>query len=83
MTCREFTDFIHSYLDRELPDAERSEFEHHLALCEPCVRYLESYRRTLDLCKSAYVDEQEPVPNDVPEELIQAILASRRDRDSD
>jgi len=82
MTCRELTDFIHAYLDRELPEAEAAEFERHLALCEPCVCYMDSYRRTLDLCKSAYGEEREIPPDDVPEELIRAILAARRGRSS-
>jgi anti-sigma factor RsiW len=76
MNCREFTEFLHEYLFGELPDLERAEFEKHLAECPWCVRYLDSYRKTIRLAKSA--SEEEPPPTDAPEELIQAILSARR-----
>jgi anti-sigma factor RsiW len=76
MNCREFTEFLHEYLFGELPDLERAEFEKHLAECPWCVRYLDSYRKTIRLAKSA--SEGEPPPADAPEELIQAILSARR-----
>jgi anti-sigma factor RsiW len=76
MNCREFTEFLHEYLFGELPDTERAEFQKHLAECPWCVRYLDSYRKTIHLAKSSSVEE--PPPADAPEELIQAILSARR-----
>ena len=76
LTCRELIDFIAAYLDAELPPQQRDAFEYHLSLCPHCVHYLESYRETLRLGKQACVDD-EPVPQDVPEELLAAILAAR------
>jgi anti-sigma factor RsiW len=55
----------------------RSDFEHHLTLCPECTDYLASYRETLRLGRLA-CDPGGPVPEDVPEELVEAILASRR-----
>jgi anti-sigma factor RsiW len=78
VTCREFADFIAAFLDSELPTAQRAQFERHLGLCVNCARYLEGYRRTVALGKRAFSDDDAPVPADVPEELVDAILAARR-----
>jgi anti-sigma factor RsiW len=78
MTCREFIEFLRAYLSGELSESERSVFEAHLAECPDCVAYLESYGATLTLGKAAYAATDDPVPADVPEELVQAILAARK-----
>lgn len=78
MTCREFTEFLHDYLFDDLPAYQRAEFEVHLAECPTCVDYLDSYRKTIALEKAAFaVTEDEPVPAEAPEELVQAILRAR------
>lgn len=76
-TCRDVVAFLAAYLDGDLPPARRQEFEAHLALCPDCVAYLESYRETRRLGALAYSLDG-PVPEDVPEALIEAILAARR-----
>jgi anti-sigma factor RsiW len=81
MNCREFTEFLHEYLFGNLPAAERSEFEGHLAECPWCVAYLDSYRKTILLGKAAFADSgEDSPPADAPEELIQAILHARSRR---
>ena len=77
ITCREFIDFIGQYLSDELLPEERAKFEHHLTHCPPCVRYLQSYRETMKISKVALAPPNDPVPADIPEELIQAILSAR------
>ena len=72
-TCRELIDFLADYLSGELPAAERTEFERHLAMCPPCVAYLKSYEQTIRLGKRACAGTDEKPP----EELIKAILAAR------
>jgi anti-sigma factor RsiW len=74
ITCRQLIDFISAYLDRELPDDERAEFERHLAVCPSCVAYLSTYRKTITLAQLAGADL---VPSEVPESLVKAILAAR------
>lgn len=75
--CREFIDFIGQYLADELSPGERATFEFHLTHCAPCVRYLQSYKDTIKLGKAVLAPTDEPVPADVPETLIKAILSSR------
>ena len=78
MTCREFIDFLMAYLSGELSSGARVEFEAHLQECPDCVVYLKSYELTIQLGKGAFAGPEAPVSADVPEKLIQAILASRR-----
>lgn len=54
MKCREVADFLMAYLDGELPEDQRGVFEAHLRGCSACERYLESYRRTVELGRKAY-----------------------------
>ncbi len=77
ITCREFVDFMMQYLDAELPADERAEFERHVSDCPPCGIYLEQYRDTVTLGKAVCRDPEGPVPEEVPEDLVSAILAAR------
>lgn len=78
MTCKEMVDFLMAYLERELPSGERARFEEHLRACPPCEVYLDTYRRTVELGRAVCSQADDPVPEDVPEELVAAILAARR-----
>lgn len=78
MTCREFAEFIAEYLAGELSQDTRAQFEHHLTVCPNCVAYLSNYRDVVALGRPAFADDDVAVPGDVPDDLVQAILASRR-----
>ena len=75
LTCQQLIDFIMSYLDDELPSDQRVEFDRHMAACPSCVDYLKTYEKTVLLAKSCGDD---PVPDEVPESLVQAILEARK-----
>ena len=77
VTCRELADFVADYLAGELPPAVLATFEHHLDLCTNCRRYLTGYQETVTLGKRAFDDEDAILPSEVPEQLVQAILAAR------
>jgi anti-sigma factor RsiW len=77
LTCREIIDFVQAFLDGELPPRERTIFELHLKICPDCVNYLRSYETTQRLSKLAAEDELELKA--VPSELVQAILAARKE----
>jgi len=78
MTCREFVDFLMAYLDGELPEGQRGVFEGHLVDCPPCKDYLETYRETVELGRRVCCGADAPVPEDVPESLVRAILEARK-----
>jgi anti-sigma factor RsiW len=75
ITCREVIDFIADYLEDALPPESKSDFERHLALCTSCRAYLASYAATIRASRETMAADDAP---EVPEELVQAILGSRR-----
>ena len=75
MTCQQLIDFIMSYLDDELPLPQRAEFDRHMAACPSCVDYLKTYEKTIELAKTC---ADNPVPDEVPGSLVQAILEARK-----
>jgi len=77
ITCREFEEFIMNYLDGSLPGAQRKKFEFHLRICRECREYLAAYRRTIEIGHAVLGPAHESVPEDVPEDLIRAVLDSR------
>jgi anti-sigma factor RsiW len=77
LTCREFAEFLSDYLSQELPAAERAAFEMHRAECAACVAYLDTFQKTIQLSKAAYADSEDGLPDEVPDELVRAILAAR------
>jgi anti-sigma factor RsiW len=80
MTCQQLTDFIVDYRSGALSPDVRTQFDAHLAACTDCVAYLKSYEETIRLARGAYGQADDPIPADVPEKLVQAVLATRRKR---
>jgi anti-sigma factor RsiW len=77
ITCKEFEDFVLSYLDGGLPAHQRSLFEWHMRICRECREYLAAYQHALAVGRAVLPSPDDPVPEDVPEDLIKAILESR------
>lgn len=79
LSCREFVDVILSYLDGELDPRRRELFEEHIRACPACFDYLDSYRRTVAMTGTAWdgCGADDTVPEEVPEELVRAVLAAR------
>jgi anti-sigma factor RsiW len=75
ITCRELITFLADYLAGELPAARNVEFERHLAVCASCVQYIATYQETIRMARSAMLEPELRV-EDVPEDLVTAILAS-------
>ena len=80
MTCREFAEFMADYVSGELSPEVTTRFEHHLTVCPNCVAYLSNYRHTVALGRRAFADEDVDLPDEVPEDLVKAILDSRPPR---
>lgn len=81
ITCRELEGFMIDYLEGDLPKRQRRRFDLHLRLCPDCWRYVEAYKQTITLSQAACQDRDTPLPEDMPEELVEAILAAR-DKDA-
>jgi hypothetical protein len=73
-TCRQvILDLLIEYEERTMPAADRADFERHIEMCPPCVRFLTTYRatgKTLKLLK----------PEEIPSDLAQSVLAFVRSR---
>jgi len=76
MTCRQFEDFIVSYLDGSLDKGARRAFETHIRACRACHDYLAAYRETIVLGKRVF-DGLDEIPATVPEDLVLAVLKVR------
>lgn len=77
MTCREAIAFLNDYLEGDLPQATRHEFDRHLGLCEACRAYLRTYG---DIVRTGHALGHDPAADAadvIPDELVAAILASR------
>jgi anti-sigma factor RsiW len=77
LSCRELIHFLADYLDGELAPDARAAFEAHLSVCPACVDYLAGYRETIRQERLA-CDPEAELPDEVPQELVDAILSARR-----
>ena len=77
ITCREFEEFVLSHLDGNLTRAQQTVFDLHLRLCRECRDYLAAYQRSVEVSRAVLTSPDDPVPDDVPEDLIKAILDAR------
>lgn len=48
--CKEVFAMLSAYLDLELPPGACREIEEHLKGCPPCVEFVESLRKTVEIC---------------------------------
>lgn len=80
MTCREFINFLLDYMSGELSEAERTTFDQQLATCEACVAYLKNYKSTVELGRVVSAELDDPVPSEVPDDLVRAILTAKQAR---
>ena len=80
-SCQDVFALLSQYLDLELPSEACQEIEGHLAGCEPCVEFVQSLRKTVDLCRSYVPDVvPEPISGEARENLLSAyqkMLAAR------
>jgi predicted anti-sigma-YlaC factor YlaD len=77
LTCQEAEAFIHDYLEGNLARRQRAIFVLHLRMCRECRDYLAAYRKSIELGQAVFSDPDAQVPDDMPEDLIAAILDAR------
>ena len=75
ITCRQLIEFLDSYVEQQLPDAEADSFERHLRACPSCVAYVDGYRRSIVLGRESVMADVQA--GEMPEDLVRAILAAR------
>ena len=80
ISCKEVIEFLWAYVSDELSPEKRHEFDRHLALCPSCVAYLDSYKKTIEMEKAMVSEIAEEECEEVPEDLVQAVLKARKPR---
>ena len=80
--CSQIFAMLSQYLDREAPAASCAELEGHLRDCPECIQFVESLKRSVELCRQYGGSRRpEPVPPEKLAELRTAydrMLARRR-----
>lgn len=71
VTCKELIGFLDDYVAGEVAAPRVELFERHLSRCPSCRAYLETYRTTITLARSAAPDA-----TTLPPELLTAILSA-------
>lgn len=69
--CKNVVERVMDYLDGEMSEGLTAELREHLSACPPCIEFLDSYRRTPELCRKALVA-------DMPRELADRLTAFLR-----
>jgi len=77
LTCGEFEAFLCDYAEGALTAQQREVFERHMRMCPMCEVSLRSYLRVVEMGKKVCESEDRAIPDDVPEDLVRAIVAAR------
>jgi hypothetical protein len=74
--CREVFSQLSEYLNLELPPDVCRDIEAHISACSPCIEFVESLRRTVELCRHYQPGElPEPLARSVRDKLWEAYKA--------
>ena len=61
MKCKEIFERLGDYIDRELDDEICKEIEGHVENCEPCIAFINTLRKTVELFQGVGKDEADNV----------------------
>lgn len=78
--CGTFENFLMDYHEGTLADGARRRFERHLGMCSLCRASYRSYERSIQIGKRLFATETDPLPGDVPAELVNAVVHAMRGR---
>lgn len=79
MDCKQLFALLSQYIDAELRPADCSELERHLQGCAPCVAFLNTLRKTAELCRQyKAADSPRPLEEEARRQLWAAYQAACR-----
>jgi anti-sigma factor RsiW len=70
MKCKEIFDKLSDYIDKELDDHLCEEIESHVKDCEPCVAFINTLRKTVELFHTTAKDGTSSIPTPVSNNLM-------------
>jgi anti-sigma factor RsiW len=76
VTCEEADQSLMDYVSGDLPDSQRLRFKLHITRCAACRTYLQTYQMTVRLGRWALGDLDATCDEDLPPEIVSAILAA-------
>jgi hypothetical protein len=74
-SCREIFAMLSEFIDAELPPEACEDIARHIEGCAPCVEFVESLRKTIDLCRQYQPNE---VPPPIKEEARNELMGAFR-----
>ncbi len=80
LTCKQFDEFMIDYIEGNLPLRQKISCGLHFRMCRNCARFVEQYRRVILLEKNAYLEPDNSIPEEIPEELLKAALSHVKQR---
>jgi len=66
MNCKELIYLLEDYLDGTMEDHLKRELDAHIAMCEPCLHFLNTYDKTRIICRQVRLSE---IPEEFRERL--------------
>lgn len=78
ISCKEVDEKLDTYMEGNLSGWDWMRFKMHFVMCKACKAYATGYAKTVGLIKSSFTDDDNQ-DADVPEDLIQAIVAQQSD----
>lgn len=77
MNCKELIHLLEDYLDGTMEEQLKEELDAHIAMCQPCLHFLETYDKTRILCRQVTLDE---IPPEFRERLRSFLLEKAREK---
>jgi anti-sigma factor RsiW len=76
-TCQGLVDLLCDFLEGDLGPEEGQELERHTEECPPCMAFLNTYRKTAEICRNLSPSD---IPSDLKERLKRLSESRRRGR---
>ena len=76
MNCKELVYLLGDYIDGSMDEHLRRDLDEHIALCDSCTNYLNTYDKTKNLCRQIQLDE---IPEEFRERLRAFVLEKARE----
>jgi len=76
LTCQEIVELVTDYLEGHMTPAQRTLFEQHIVMCEPCTTYLEQMRTMVGL--AATLDAPPETELEPPPVVLEAFRRWKR-----
>jgi len=78
MNCKELAYLLADYFDGSMDPGLREELDRHIAMCEPCMKFANTYRTTCEKTAELRKDIEYRIPDEVRSRLATFIAAAMK-----